>query len=125
MRWLVVLAIGCGSSSPPETFPESAYTYRFFIEIVGDNRGTIGPDWTSEHDYRADGHCVGRYVEGIPFRPRHEPENPTKRMVQVSLAPTSQIAVGVRMSTKERLLLGCATATLDTKRLTPLEVELK
>ena len=132
MRWLIVVA-ACGSSSAP-SFDESAYVYELVIAPIGNTVPLYAArEDEVEYDLRANGQCIGRGVDGEPFRPRKSP-HPAGRAgapppglgVTAWLAPVDQIAVGVIVrSAGKELVRGCKAALLQRGQQAVVEVELK
>lgn len=133
MRWLAVVLVGCSSSATPG-FHESAYVYELTIVPTGNTVPLMAAGESDvEYDLRAEGQCIGRGVEGVPFRPRKS-THPAARSgppppglgVQAWLAPVDRIAVGVIVRSNGReLVRGCAAVALDPHRQVAVEVELK
>jgi hypothetical protein len=120
MRWLVVFVVACGSSSAP-TYADSEYVYEFTIVPTGNTAPLLAAaEADVEYDTRAEGQCIGRGVEGEPFRPHKKPGQTSW------LAPVDRIAVSVIVRSGGReLVRGCSAVALDQRRAVPVEVELK
>ena len=133
MRWLALVVMACGSSSAP-SFHESAYVYAFSIVPTGNTAPLMAAgEGDVEYDLRAEGQCIGRGVEGEPFRPRRSPQSSTRPGPHPPglgehawLAPVDRIAVGVIVRSGGReLVRGCVATVLDPRRQVAVEVELK
>jgi hypothetical protein len=133
MRWLLVFAIACGSSSE-RTYADSAYVYELTVVPTGNTAPLYAAAETDvEYDTRAEGQCIGRGVEGEPFRPRKSPHlsgrsgpPPPGLGANAWLAPVDRIAVSVIVRSGGReLVRGCTAVALDPHRAVAVEVELK
>lgn len=132
MRWLVVLgAVACGSDkTPTPTFDSAAFLYAFVVVPTGNTGPVLEPGIEIEYEFRADGECFGRRVDGVPFTPHKGGNRPLPgagpTLVSVMLAPAEVIAVGMRVHAGSReLLRGCGRVALSASKVTPVEVELK
>lgn len=89
------------------------------------------PGVQNDYEFRAEGECFGRRVDGTPFSPRHAgtqvvPGIADGKPLTILVAPTDHIAIGVVVKHGGRELLhGCKVAVLSATKVTPVEVEMQ